>query len=742
MAKPNALSLYQKVELQRPLQRALDVTIFFLLLALLAYRLLLVRTHGLCWLYAIAFLCESWFAFFWALTANLTWTPVQYQTYPQRLLKRVEEFPPVDVFITTADPVLEPPIITINTVLSLLAVEYPANKLACYVSDDGCSALTYYSLSEALKFAKIWVPFCKKYTVEVRAPFRYFSDNLSSAGSPEFQYERRRMKHAYEELNQRIEDAAKSFTFGNLVGDLADFSNTKPRNHAPIIKVIWENKEGIRDGLPHLVYVSREKRPNITHHNKAGAMNVLTRVSGLMTNAPYMMNLDCDMFVNNPDIILQAMCLFKDPIIRREFAFVQFPQCFYNDLQDDPFGNQWIITMQLTMRGMAGIQGPAYMGTGCIHRRKVLYGQSPNEANINEKYYDDELYKIFGNSKDFVTSATRVLRSVEDYPNCLADSTKATHEVATADYEHNSCWGSKVGWQYGSIVEDILTGMLIHKKGWKSAYLTPTPPAFLGCAPSGGPIPLNHHKRATTGLLETLISRNSPIATALFDKLQFRQRMFYLWMYLTSVQAIPEICYALLPAFCLIANFHFLPKVQEPVICIPLLLFILFVLRQMLGYIETDQSIRAWWNNHRMDMIKSMCSCLLGVVAVLLKILGLSETTFEVTKKESASSSDDTESSDRDLGRFTFDESPMFVPITTIMMIQLAALSIGFLGTQPGRREFGVGEVTCSVWLVLCFWPILKGMFAKGSYGLPWSTLFKSSALAFLFVYLCRMSTK
>lgn len=36
----------------------------------------------------------------------------------------------------TADPVREPPIIVVNTVLSLLAVNYPANKLACYVSDD------------------------------------------------------------------------------------------------------------------------------------------------------------------------------------------------------------------------------------------------------------------------------------------------------------------------------------------------------------------------------------------------------------------------------------------------------------------------------------------------------------------------------------------------------------------------------------------------------------------------------
>lgn len=79
------------------------------------------------------------------------------------------------MFVTTADPVLEPPIITVNTVLSLMAVDYPTNKLACYVSDDGCSPVTFYSLIEASKFARLWIPFCKKYNVQVRAPFRYFS---------------------------------------------------------------------------------------------------------------------------------------------------------------------------------------------------------------------------------------------------------------------------------------------------------------------------------------------------------------------------------------------------------------------------------------------------------------------------------------------------------------------------------------------------------------------------------------
>jgi hypothetical protein len=70
-------------------------------------------------------------------------------------LDRLIELPSVDMFVTTADPELEPPIITINTVLSLLAVDYPAHKLACYISDDGCSPLTYYSLVEALKSAKL-----------------------------------------------------------------------------------------------------------------------------------------------------------------------------------------------------------------------------------------------------------------------------------------------------------------------------------------------------------------------------------------------------------------------------------------------------------------------------------------------------------------------------------------------------------------------------------------------------------
>ncbi|KAK1583186.1 hypothetical protein Q3G72_021667 [Acer saccharum] len=73
----------------------------------------------------------------------------------------------MDIFMTTANPVLEPPIIIVRTVLSLIAVDYPANKLACYVFDDGCSPLTFYALVEASKLAKLQIPFCKKYNVQL-----------------------------------------------------------------------------------------------------------------------------------------------------------------------------------------------------------------------------------------------------------------------------------------------------------------------------------------------------------------------------------------------------------------------------------------------------------------------------------------------------------------------------------------------------------------------------------------------
>ena len=81
----------------------------------------------------------------------------------------------VDIFVTIVDPLKESPLVTTNTVLSILAVDYPVDKVSCYVSDDGASMLTFEVLSETSEFGRKRVPFCKKFNVEPRAPEWYFT---------------------------------------------------------------------------------------------------------------------------------------------------------------------------------------------------------------------------------------------------------------------------------------------------------------------------------------------------------------------------------------------------------------------------------------------------------------------------------------------------------------------------------------------------------------------------------------
>lgn len=120
-----------------------------------------------------SFLCVTWQAFFI--------NPVHHQVFPEKLPQVADEseYPRLDVFVCTADPFKEPPLGVVNTVLSVLAYEYPTEKLSVYLSDDGGSQLTLFALMEAAKFARHWVPYCKKYNVMDRCPEVYFANDTS-----------------------------------------------------------------------------------------------------------------------------------------------------------------------------------------------------------------------------------------------------------------------------------------------------------------------------------------------------------------------------------------------------------------------------------------------------------------------------------------------------------------------------------------------------------------------------------
>ncbi|OMP01075.1 Cellulose synthase [Corchorus capsularis] len=214
------------------------------------------------WLTSV--ICEIWFALSWLLDQFPKWSPVNRETYLDRLALRYDregepsQLAPVDVFVSTVDPLKEPPLVTANTVLSILAVDYPVDKVACYVSDDGSAMLTFEALSETAEFARKWVPFCKKHHIEPRAPEFYFAqkiDYLKDKIQPSFVKERRAMKREYEEFKVRINalvaKAQKMPEEGWTMQDGTPWPGNNPRDHPGMIQI---NLKGL-DGIQGPVYV-------------------------------------------------------------------------------------------------------------------------------------------------------------------------------------------------------------------------------------------------------------------------------------------------------------------------------------------------------------------------------------------------------------------------------------------------------------------------------------------------------
>uniref|UniRef100_A0A0D9XEV2 Uncharacterized protein n=1 Tax=Leersia perrieri TaxID=77586 RepID=A0A0D9XEV2_9ORYZ len=263
-----------------------------------------------------------------------------------------ENLPGVDIFVCTADPHSEPPSLVISTVLSLMAYNYPSEKLSVYLSDDGGSILTFYALWEASMFAKKWIPFCKRYNIEPRSPAALFSEserqqNLGCTKEWSF------IKDLYEDMRERIDTAVMSGKITEEIklkhkGFKEWNSEITSNNHQPIVQIMIDGKSrnAVDDNgttLPTLVYMAREKRPQYHHNFKAGALNSLIRVSSVISDSPIILNVDCDMYSNNCDTIRDALCFFLDEEMEQNIGYVQCPQNYNNITTNNIYGNSFLV---------------------------------------------------------------------------------------------------------------------------------------------------------------------------------------------------------------------------------------------------------------------------------------------------------------------------------------------------------------------------------------------------------------
>ncbi|KAG5247085.1 cellulose synthase [Salix suchowensis] len=725
------------------------------------------------WLTSV--ICEIWFAFSWVLDQFPKWNPVNRDTYIDRLSARYEregepsQLAGVDFFVSTVDPLKEPPLITANTVLSILAVDYPVDKVSCYVSDDGAAMLSFESLVETAEFARKWVPFCKKYAIEPRAPEFYFSqkiDYLKDKIQPSFVKERRAMKRDYEEykvrVNAMVAKAQKTPEDGWTMQDGTPWPGNNSRDHPGMIQVFLGNT-GARDmegnELPRLVYVSREKRPGYQHHKKAGAENALVRVSAILTNAPYILNLDCDHYVNNSKA---------------------FPQRFDGIDKSDRYANRNVVFFDVNMKGLDGIQGPVYVGTGCVFNRQALYGYGPpslpslrkgkdssscfscccpskkkpaqdpaeiyrdakredlNAAIFNLKEIDNydehersmlisqlSFEKTFGLSSVFIESTLMENGGVPESANSSTLIKEAIHVIGcgyeerlngekstkyAVGFQFEPAWltcivgfkpfyvSSQIGWIYGSVTEDILSGFKMQCRGWRSIYCMPARPAFKGSAPINLSDRLHQVLRWALGSVEIFFSRHCPLWYGFGGgRLKWLQRLAYINTIVYPFTSLPLIAYCTIPAVCLLTGKFIIPTLSNLASMLFLGLFISIILTAVLELRWSGVSIEDLWRNEQF-----------WVIGGFLKMLAGIDTNFTVTAK----AADDTEFGELYMVKWT----TLLIPPTTLLIINIVGVVAGFSDAlNKGYEAWGplFGKVFFAFWVILHLYPFLKGLMGR-----------------------------
>ncbi|XP_068341380.1 cellulose synthase-like protein G2 [Pyrus communis] len=681
----------------------------------------------------LVFASEVLLAFEWLLSQSYRWRTVSRTVFPERLPED-DKLPPIDVFICTADPEKEPTVGVMNTVLSAMAMDYPPEKLHVYLSDDAGAAVTLNGMREAWRFAKWWLPFCKRYGIKCTAPEAYFSageddgDENGGFGGSEFVQEKEHIKEKYEAFKKSVTENAR-------IGDTR--SNSR-RDHSAVIEVIQETSSDNADAIqaneaknkPLLIYVSREKRPSQPHHFKAGALNVLLRESGVISNSPYILGLDCDMHCHDASSARQAMCFHLDPKISHSLAFVQFPQKFCNISNNDIYDSQLRSAFKVLWKGYDGLGGPCVSGTGYYIKRVSLCESSISEAGDAMK-----LRQCFGPSNEFIKSLRQINKPDRMFVQRNNAQPNETQLLASCAYEDGTKWGKEVGFLYGSVVEDYFTGFHLHCKGWISVYCDPKRPQFLGSGTTNLDDFLVQGTRWSSGLVDVAISKFNPLIYGPFKMPTFLHSMCYAELALFPIFYFLSLWgFATIPQLCLLNGIPLYPQVSNTYFIVFAFIFLSSHSKHLYEVLATGSTFRHWVNEQRIWMMKSITSHLYGSVDAFMKKLGIREASFFPTNKV-----DDVEQLKRyNMGVFDFQTSLLFlVPMVALIILNMASFAVGIArGIFVGELDKMFIQVFIPFYVIVMNYPIIEGMLIRKDKGsIPLSVTLVSALVSLIFYF-------
>ncbi|CAN0840907.1 Cellulose synthase-like protein G2 [Linum grandiflorum] len=442
-----------------------------------------------------------------------------------------------------------------------------------------------------------------------------------------------------------------------------------------------------------------------------------------MTNAPLILTLDCDMFSTNPRTPLHVLCYYfsGDDDFRSNHAFVQFPQRFRGINTHDIYAGDLKHFATALPPGFDGLLGPPHMGTCCFFSRRAFFGGPSDKA-----FVQPEIPQLFPGR-------------LVDKPIHDPDVLDLAHHLAGCNYEAQTQWGRKIGFRYGTLVEDMYTGLQLHTEGWKSIWCYPETPFFLGDSPISFSDMLIQQSRWHIGLLDIFLSQHSPFSSSI-KKLGLFMALGYSHYFLWIVWVLPITIYAFLPQLALLNAVSIFPKASDPWFLVYTFLFLGAYGQDMLEFLIIDNktaTFQRWWNDQRMWIVRGLSCSLFGAFHFLLKSLGISQQMgFSVTSKVV----DEEQSKRYDRGMFEFGvASPIFVPMTMASLISLLSFLVGVWKIWSGNSDELLIQILLSGFGVMNSFPIYQAMLFRNDPGKlqPKTTL----VAVFLSVALCSVAS-
>lgn len=266
-----------------------------------------------------------------------------------------------------------------------------------------------------------------------------------------------------------------------------------------------------------------------------------------------------------------------------------------------------------------------------------------------------------------------------------------------------------MGWIYGSVTEDVVTGYRMHNRGWRSVYCVTKRDAFRGSAPINLTDRLHQVLRWATGSVEIFFSRNNAFLAS--TKLKILQRLAYINVGVYPFTSLFLIIYCFLPALSLFSGYFIVENLDITFLILLLVMSLCLIGLALLEVRWSGVGLEEWWRNEQFWLISGTSAHLAAVVQGLLKVIAGIEISFTLTAKAASEDNDDIYAE-----LYLVKWTSLMIPPIVIGMVNIIAIVVAFsrtiYETVPQWSKF-IGGAFFSFWVLAHLYPFAKGLMGR-----------------------------